>query len=413
MKFYHKVIFTLLLIVNFNSSKRSRECNLNKLPVDDYTKEIAQANSFIESIQKGLFRQLTPIENFMFTRGLIMTLYNAKFCEQSKINCKAEKSQDKLIWENEFWEIMGWKGCEAENDFSARIAIDYPMGQIQIGVRETNKEYTRFGVDLCNCQVIIQNGLGYTKNSHAEKHVEGFEYLKDEEKKTEQMPGQLTSVLVEKLHKNGGLIVATLGFARESDLSKGEKYKDKVKEEIQNLESRLKKKNSKSSSKIMGIMTGGYKGVIDKVYGITRIGHDIAHELKLYSLVVTPQAGKADTHETPDSRSLVGRLWGDDSKALVSGLDAALFFYRSSKGENQYSMGRWTEIEAAHCEAQGVPHEFIDIDDLKLHDFSENFINSIQLRETTESVHLNNLTNKNKEKVKFTKGQWLGKRKIK
>lgn len=118
-----------------------------------------------------------------------------------------------------------------------------------------------------------------------------------------------------------------MGFAR-GWTSKANEYYNKTRLALQTLNSFLN---------IGAVVTGGYKGEGDNVYGITRSGHEAA--------VVD------------------GHLWGDDSMALVGVTDIALVFIRgTTHQENENQMGRWTEVELAHLKAQGVPYILLDID---------------------------------------------------
>ena len=203
--------------------------------------------------------------------------------------------------------------------------------------------------------------MGYRQTEAVARHREGWDYLLEEERKQVQSEDFMrTSALVRNIHDSGRVTVATLGFAR-GWLEKAPEYKQKVRTALKALESALSKPGE--SPRIGGVITGGYKGEGDNVYGVTRTGHEVAEVDGYYSIVVTPKAGMADTHENPDSRSIVGHLWGDDSKALVGASDVALVFYRSkTHKESPHQMGRWTEIEIAHLKQQGVPYILVDID---------------------------------------------------
>ena len=340
----------------------SKACDRTQLSLS--SGQIAKTKMIIDEINKKLMPQkMTENEEFMFSRALILAQKHGLGCQRSKSSgCFSLSLEGDTVWdEGAFWTVVGPGGCEGVNDFQSRIAIDYKMGQIQIGRKLEDSEYLRYGVDLCSCEVRSFSSLGYSKSTPSERHQEGWEYLLQQEEQQEQDPKLLrTSQLVSQLHESGKLTVATLGFAR-GWLGKGSEYQSKVMKSIRVL-NQLFLKQGKDG--VGGVITGGYKGEGDNVYGVTRTGHEVANIDGYRSIVVTPKAGLADTHENPDSRSVVGHLWGDDSKALVAATDIALVFYRGqTHKEKKGKMGRWTEIEIAHLKQQGVPYIAIDIDD--------------------------------------------------
>ncbi|MCA9688088.1 MAG: hypothetical protein KC636_00650 [Myxococcales bacterium] len=286
-----------------------------------------------------------------------------------------------IAWDaSRFWSVIGTSGCEAADDFQTRIAIDYKMGQIQVGTRTGEDQYRRVGVDLCQCtadapvKVIVQADLGYGAASTVEeRRAIGLSALTKAETVTPPaVPGETgappkTTALVQAIHDNKQLVVATLGFARGSAFPAGS-YSLKVLWVLAYLDAKLSGKatvdldRAATKRKIGGVITGGYWGKGDNVYGVTRAGFDVARFLGMKALVVTPLAGMADTHVNPDSRTVAGELWGDDSISLVAASDMAIVFYRGSRGETPDSMGRWTQVEIAHLKKQGVPFLFVDID---------------------------------------------------
>lgn len=303
--------------------------------------------------------------------------------------CRTVPDQDlaSLPWDaSKFWKIIGPSGgCEAYEGFKTRIAIDYKMGQIQIGTKTGDDQYRRVAIDLCQCttnapvRVMVRADLGYGSASTAEASRRiGLGALATAETATppavpdEGSVPPKTTALVKAIHNNRKLVVATLGFARGNAFPAGS-YSLKVMWALAYLDAKLSGDSTVALDKaadarnIGGVLTGGYWGKGDNVYGITRAGFDVARFLGLKALVVTPLAGMADTHLNPDSRTTAGELWGDDSMSLVAAADMAIVFYRSSKAETPTSMGRWTQVEIAHLKKQGVPFIFVDIDkaDLK------------------------------------------------
>jgi hypothetical protein len=327
----------------------------------------------------------------MLTRAYALAIKlkdTEKTCQARADACKTVPAQDvaSIPWDtSKFWSVIGTSGCEASEDYKTRIAIDYKMGQIQVGTRTGEEQYRRVGIDLCQCtagapvRVIVQADLGYGAAAVGEASRKiGLSALANAETATPPaVPGDTsvppkTTALVKAIHDKKQLVVATLGFARGNAFPAGS-YSLRVMWVLAYLDARLSGQTAVAfdkaadKRKVGGVITGGYWGKGDNVYGVTRAGFDVARFLGMKALVVTPLAGMADTHLSPDSRTMAGELWGDDSISLVAAADLAIVFYRSSKGETPASMGRWTQVEIAHLKKQGVPFIFIDIDkpDLK------------------------------------------------
>jgi len=328
----------------------------------------------------------------MLTRAyaLAIKLKDAeKTCEARAGACKTVPAQDltPLSWDaSQFWKVIGPSGgCEAEDDFKTRLAIDYKMGQIQIGTKISDDQYRRVGIDLCQCtanapvKVTVRTDLGYgsASTTDAARRI-GLSALATAEGPTppavpdDRSVPPKTSILVKAIHDKKKLVVATLGFARGLAFPAGS-YSLKIMWALAYLDAKLSGEPAVAFDKVAdarnigGVLTGGYWGKADNAYGIPRAGFDVARFLGLRALVVTPLAGMADTHLDPDSRTMAGELWGDESMSLVAATDMAIVFYRSSKGETSASMGRWTQVEISHLKKQGVPYIFLDIDraDLK------------------------------------------------
>lgn len=363
-------------------------CKLAELPIPDQVRDAVLTP--ISSHSSGVASSLTETEKFMLTRAYALSIKlkdSEKTCAARADTCKAVPAQDvsSLPWDaSKFWGVIGTSGCEAADDFKTRIAIDYKMGQIQVGTRTGDDQYRRVGIDLCQCapnaplRVIVQADLGYGSASTPEAaRTIGLSALTTAEQSTPPaVPGDTavppeTMALVKAIHDKKKLVVATLGFARGNAFPAGN-YALRVMWTLAYLDAKLSGEpavdveKAADKRKIGGVITGGYWGKGDNVYGVTRAGFDVARFLGVKALVVTPLAGMADTHLNPDSRTMAGELWGDDSISLVAAADMAIVYYRSSKGESPTSMGRWTQVEVAHLKKQGVPFIFIDIDKVDL-----------------------------------------------
>ncbi len=74
-----------------------------------------------------------------------------------------------------------------------------------------------------------------------------------------------------------------------------------------------------------GFITGGYKGFKSKMYGITRSGYEIAKEYEKPILTIMCKEGLDDYHLFADATYVFGEHWGEDTVALSSLTDGAIF----------------------------------------------------------------------------------------
>ncbi len=74
-----------------------------------------------------------------------------------------------------------------------------------------------------------------------------------------------------------------------------------------------------------GFITGGYKGFKSKMYGITRSGYEIAKEYEKPILTIMCKEGLDDYHLFADATYVFGEHWGEDTIALSSLTDGAIF----------------------------------------------------------------------------------------
>lgn len=188
---------------------------------------------------------------------------------------------------------------------SLKFALD--ADQVQI-LRETDDDYVRFGF---------------------RRQSDSLELLGQPSAFVESDPQEAapnSSALANSLHKKGIPVVAILGKARIGS-------PEDVREAIKTASVAM---DTVYLDREVAFITGGYKGALDEVYGYTRIGYERAKDLKAYTLVVMPEAGAKDSHNYVDAKDIFGKMWGDDTPALVGIADAAMVFAW---------YGSWTKIE--------------------------------------------------------------------
>ncbi|WP_163834946.1 hypothetical protein [Spartinivicinus ruber] len=186
-----------------------------------------------------------------------------------------------------------------------KFALD--ADQVQI-LRETDDDYVRFGfLRGSDSLELIGQPSAFVKLNHKEAAPN-------------------SSALADSLHAEGMPVVAILGKARigsPRDVREAIKTASKAMDRVY-------------LDREVAFITGGYKGALDDVYGYTRIGYERAKDLEAYTLVVVPEAGTKDSHNYVDAKDIFGKMWGDDTPALVGVADAAMVFAW---------YGSWTKIE--------------------------------------------------------------------
>ncbi len=209
-----------------------------------------------------------------------------------------------------------------------KFALD--RDQIQIARKHGPESFQRCGI-LRN-----PNGTFEVRNEH--------ESVYEAEEIDLQHLAPNIAAFVNDSHQKGTLVLAVLGAARLS----GEKTQAVLETASLAVGCIAHARNNN-----IAVMTGGYKGEFDNKYGATRAGHDVAVSMKLPSLVVMPKAGEKDSHVNVDEKDIVGDMWGDDTKALISSIDAAVVIK---------PYGLWTEIEIANLQKQKKPFCVVDAD---------------------------------------------------
>ncbi|MGI0119624.1 hypothetical protein [Zooshikella sp. RANM57] len=186
-----------------------------------------------------------------------------------------------------------------------KFALD--ADQVQI-LRETDDDYVRFGF--------------LRKFDSLELMGQPSAFVELNHKKA----APNSSALADSLHAEGIPVVAILGKAR---IGSPKDVRDAIKTASMAMDTVY-------LSREVAFITGGYKGALDDVYGYTRIGYERAKDLETYTLVVLPEAGAKDSHNFVDAKDIFGKMWGDDTPALVGVADAAMVFAW---------YGSWTKIE--------------------------------------------------------------------
>lgn len=201
--------------------------------------------------------------------------------------------------------------------------------QFQLGRKYNSGKFQRFGVAFDH------------KNADPKVYIELNSVYDAKDVDLQRLAPEVASY-VNDCHKDGKLVLAILGPARVS----GNRGKD-----ILDISASAMERIMSTRGTNLAIMTGGYKGEADGKYGATRAGYDIIKEKSIDSLVIMPRAGEKDSHINVDVKNIVGEMWGDETKALVAAIDAAIVFEPH---------GLWTEIEVANMKRQGKPYCMIN-----------------------------------------------------
>ncbi|HEY3744203.1 MAG TPA: hypothetical protein VGL53_30365 [Bryobacteraceae bacterium] len=145
------------------------------------------------------------------------------------------------------------------------------------------------------------------------------------------------------LWTKGQRVVALLGTAR-LNIKQGMELLEPVQKLVANLTD-------------VAYMTGGYRGESGNCYGVTRAGFDVPRSKGLETLVIMCRAGIADAHQTAAAMSVYGQQWGDDTPALSTACDGAVFFRNIPKSK---IYGKWTDVEIANFVHRGKPLAILD-----------------------------------------------------
>lgn len=86
----------------------------------------------------------------------------------------------------------------------------------------------------------------------------------------------------------------------------------------------------------IGIITGGYSGIVASECGITRTGYEVAKHYEKPVVTIMCNAGRFDKNKHSDAIGYYGMHWGDDTKALSSFADGAVMIS---------PFGAWSQVE--------------------------------------------------------------------
>lgn len=86
----------------------------------------------------------------------------------------------------------------------------------------------------------------------------------------------------------------------------------------------------------LGIISGGYSGILASECGITRTGYEIAKHYEKPVVTIMCSAGRFDRNRHSDAIGYYGMHWGDDTKALSSFADGAVMIA---------PFGAWSQVE--------------------------------------------------------------------
>lgn len=86
----------------------------------------------------------------------------------------------------------------------------------------------------------------------------------------------------------------------------------------------------------LGIISGGYSGILASECGITRTGYEIAKHYEKPVVTIMCSAGRFDRNRNSDAIGFYGIHWGDDTKALSSFADGAVMIA---------PFGAWSQVE--------------------------------------------------------------------
>ncbi len=275
---------------------------------------IQKAHNIISEIEthKGIGK-LSEVENKLVIFGLAALLQSDERNSPRQEYLKAMMDEEKLS-----------NGKQPESKF----ALD--SEQLQIGRKYGPENFQRFGI-------ILDNENKTTRIQMEEKSV----YNADEINLHSLAPD--VASYVNNCHRDGKLVLAVLGPARVSG-NDTQKIFEMSATALENIMT--------TRGNNIAVMTGGYKGELDGVYGATRAGYDITKTKGVESLAIMPKAGEKDSHINVGVKNIVGEMWGDDTKALIAASDAALVFEPH---------GLWTEIEIANLKRQEKPYCLLDL----------------------------------------------------
>jgi len=127
----------------------------------------------------------------------------------------------------------------------------------------------------------------------------------------------------------------------------------------------------------LGIVTGGYSGIMASECGITRTGYEIAKHYEKPVVTIMCNAGRFDRNRHSDVIGYYGMHWGDDTKALSSFADGAIMIA---------PFGAWSQVELFMLSHKKKPCA-IYLDD--------RYINAIetQIKQNEAKLQLGEVTN--------------------
>lgn len=96
----------------------------------------------------------------------------------------------------------------------------------------------------------------------------------------------------------------------------------------------------------LGIVTGGYSGLVASECGITRTGYEIAKHYEKPIVTIMCNAGRFDKNKHSDAIGYYGMHWGDDTKALSSLVDGAVMIA---------PFGAWSQVELFYLSYKKKP----------------------------------------------------------
>lgn len=178
---------------------------------------------------------------------------------------------------------------------------------------------TRFAIDQSELMITHGDATGFSRfmfriNEKKELDITTQENLESIEISDDAIPNARS--IIKDMHQDKKPVVVFLGATRQADPRTISSLSDQACEKLV------------ENFSYAGVLTAGYRGLHDNVYGITRAAYDAARKTlgKMVTLVIMPEVGKADVHVNPESLDLHGAQWGDDTPALIGASDAAIVF---------------------------------------------------------------------------------------
>jgi len=129
----------------------------------------------------------------------------------------------------------------------------------------------------------------------------------------------------------------------------------------------------------LGIISGGYSGIIASECGITRTGYEVAKHYEKPVVTIMCNAGRFDKNKHSDAIGYYGMHWGDDTKALSSFADGAVMIA---------PFGAWSQVELFFLSYKKKPCA-IYLDELYIDKILE-FININKIILITQNENISN-----------------------